>query len=407
MRNFDENNITAAVLERLENAETPRVRAVSEALVRHLHDFIREIEPTFEEWEAAIEFLTDVGKICTRSRQEFILLSDTLGASMLVDAINHRLPKGATETTVLGPFFVADAPALPLGADISPGMPGEPLFIEGSVRARDGRPLPGATIDVWHSDKDGYYDVQHYDEGGEMTMRARFAPTRPDASGSGRSCRSFYPIPDDGPVGDMLRAQGRHPFRPAHVHFMISAPGYETLVTHVFIDGDKYLDSDVVFGVKDLLVPQARAARRRAPGGGKRVDHPFAVMAYDFALAPRGAGLNAPDPPKRGDDKGGDSHASGSNRQADICERRRGARRLVVAGGLGARPAFAARCQDRLCEPADGAARGFWRGRFLHYGRGQCKLKGGLSLGSRPTRSKSWSATASRTPTAPRKSPRT
>src|SRR5579863_8984956 len=141
MRNFDEHNITLAVLERVEPTASPRVRAVSEALVRHLHDFIREVEPTFEEWEAGIKFLTDVGHKCTSSRQEFILLSDTLGASMLVDAINHRLPEGATETTVLGPFFVRDAPVMPLGADIAPGKPGEPLFIEGSVRGADGQPL--------------------------------------------------------------------------------------------------------------------------------------------------------------------------------------------------------------------------------------------------------------------------
>jgi hydroxyquinol 1,2-dioxygenase len=287
MRNFDEHNITSAVLERVEPTASPRVRAVSEALVRHLHDFIREIEPTFEEWEAGIKFLTDVGHKCTSSRQEFILLSDTLGASMLVDAINHRLPEGATETTVLGPFFVASAPDAALGADISAGKPGEPLFIEARVTDAEGRPLVGAVVDVWHTDKDGYYDVQHYDEGGEMSLRARF---RTDESGRvwlWTIVPSFYPIPDDGPVGDMLRAQGRHPYRPAHVHFMIAAPGYETLVTHIFVDGDKYLDSDVVFGVKDSLV---RKLERRAAGteaGGRVIDHPYAVMRYDFALAPR------------------------------------------------------------------------------------------------------------------------
>jgi hydroxyquinol 1,2-dioxygenase len=155
-----------------------------------------------------------------------------------------------------------------LGADISPGLPGEPLFIEGSVRDVNGAPLPGATIDVWHSDKDGYYDVQHYDEGGGTTLRARFSADDKGRFWLWTITPSFYPIPDDGPVGDMLRAQARHPYRPAHVHFMIAAPGYETLVTHVFIDGDKYLDSDVVFGVKDSLV---HALERRAAGaeGGR------------------------------------------------------------------------------------------------------------------------------------------
>jgi hydroxyquinol 1,2-dioxygenase len=289
MRNFDENNITDAVLERLAEAGTPRIRAVSEALVRHLHDFVREIEPTFEEWEAGVQFLTEIGAMCSPTRQEFILLSDTLGVSMLVDAINHRLPKGATETTVLGPYFVQNAPALPLGADISPGAPGEPLFVEGAVRGVDGAPLAGASIEVWHSDKDGYYDVQRYDEGGATAMRARLT-----ADDAGRFwfwtiTPSCYAIPYDGPVGRMLQAQGRHPWRPAHVHFMISAPGYETLVTHVFIDGDKYLDSDVVFGVKDSLVRRLERRAAGAEAGGRIVAKPFAAMTYDFALAPRSA----------------------------------------------------------------------------------------------------------------------
>jgi hydroxyquinol 1,2-dioxygenase len=285
MRNFDENTITTAVLERLEGANSPRVRQISEALVRHLHDFIREIEPSFEEWQAGVKALTSIGQKCSDTRQEFILLSDTLGVSMLVDAINHRLPKGATETTVLGPFFVENAPALPLGADISPGMPGEPLLVEGSVRAVGGGPLKGAVVDVWHSDKDGYYDVQHYDEGGATTMRARFLTDEAGRFWFWTIVPSFYPIPDDGPVGDMLRAQGRHPYRPAHVHFMISAPGCETLVTHVFIDGDKYLDSDVVFGVKDSLVRKLERCAAGTEAAGKTVDRPYAVLSYDFALA--------------------------------------------------------------------------------------------------------------------------
>jgi len=287
MRNFDETSITEAVIARFANAETPRVRAISEALTRHLHAFIREIEPTFEEWREAIRFLTEVGAKCTAARQEFILLSDTLGASMLVDAINHRLPKGATETTVLGPFFVEDAPVLPLGADLSPGMPGERLYVEGSVRAADGAPLPGALIDVWHSDKDGFYDVQRYDAGGGMTMRGRFVADAAGRFDFWTITPSFYPIPDDGPVGGMLRAQGRHPFRPAHVHFMIAAEGYETLVTHLFVEGDPYLDSDVVFGVKDSLICKLERRAAGTPAGGRAIDFPYARLSYDFALAPR------------------------------------------------------------------------------------------------------------------------
>jgi hydroxyquinol 1,2-dioxygenase len=290
MRNFDENNITDAVLERFQGTTDRRVKTISEALTRHLHDFLREVEPTFEEWQAGIKVLTEVGKKCSETRQEFILLSDTLGASMLVDAINHRLPAGATETTVLGPFFVQDAPALALGADISPGMPGEPLFVEGSVKTVAGAPLSGAVVEVWHSDKDGFYDVQHYDEGGGTTMRARLIADAEGRFWFWTIVPSFYPIPDDGPVGDMLRAQGRHPYRPAHVHFMISAPGYETLVTHVFVDGDKYLDSDVVFGVKDSLIRKLERRSAGSEAGGRVVDRAYAVMAYDFSLAPSGKG---------------------------------------------------------------------------------------------------------------------
>jgi hydroxyquinol 1,2-dioxygenase len=275
MRNFDESTITAAVLERVARAPSPRMRAISLALVKHLHAFIKEIEPTFEEWQAGISFLTEVGQKCSETRQEFILLSDTLGASMLIDAINHRLPEGATQTTVLGPFYVDDAPEMPLGADIAGGREGEPLRVEGSVRSADGTPLADAIVDVWHSDRDGYYDVQHYDQGGEIALRSRFR-----TDGRGRFwfrtiVPNFYAIPHDGPVGRMIEAQGRHPYRPAHVHFMIAAPGHERLITHVFLDGDPYLDSDVVFGVKDSLV---RRLERNGEG---------ARLAYDFVLAPR------------------------------------------------------------------------------------------------------------------------
>ena len=221
MRNFDEATITDAVLQRVRAAKDDRIRQVSEALVRHLHAFVREIEPTQAEWEAGIDFLTRTGQMCDDKRQEFILLSDTLGVSMLVDAINHRTPEGATETTVLGPFYVQRAPEHPLGADISGTMEGAPLLVTGTVSTAGGKPLAGAVVDVWHSDNDGYYDVQQLDEIGDLAMRARF---RTDENGRFWfwSIRpAAYPIPHDGPVGKMLEAQGRHPWRPAHVHFMI------------------------------------------------------------------------------------------------------------------------------------------------------------------------------------------
>jgi hydroxyquinol 1,2-dioxygenase len=285
MRNFDENSITTAVLEQVAKAKSPRVRKISAALVRHLHNFVREVEPTIGEWEEAISFLTATGQKCSDTRQEFILLSDTLGVSMLVDAINHRLPAGATETTVLGPFYVGDPPELPAGADISAGRPGKPLFVYGTVKDGEGRPVKGAIVDTWHSDKDGYYDVQHYDEGGGVAMRARFRTAEAGRFHFRTIVPSFYPIPNDGPVGAMLEAQGRHPYRPAHVHFMIGAPGYEKLVTHVFIDGDKYLDSDVVFGVKDSLIRPLEHRPAGTTPDGTAMKRGYAILGYEFVLA--------------------------------------------------------------------------------------------------------------------------
>lgn len=283
MRNFDEETITAAVLARVAGAGDARVRAISEALVRHLHAFIREVQPSQAEWQAAIDFLTRTGYMCSAVRQEFILLSDTLGASMLVDAINHR-HAGVTESTVLGPFYVEGAPECVSGSDIGRGAEGPPLLVEGSVSDVNGRPIADATVDTWHSDAEGFYDVQRPSP--ELALRARF---RTDAQGTFwyRSIiPSCYPIPDDGPVGHMLRAQGRHPFRPAHVHFRIAAPGFETLVTHVFLAGDRYLDSDVVFGVKDSLVRALEWQPAGVTERGNRVERDMAALRFAFTLPP-------------------------------------------------------------------------------------------------------------------------
>lgn len=283
MRDLDETTITDEVLQAISRTPDARVRDVSEALVRHLHAFVREIEPTQAEWEFGIDFLTRVGQMCSNVRQEFILLSDTLGVSMLVDAINHRKPEGATETTVFGPFFVEQRPELPLGANMSTGVDGVPMFVSGTVCDVSGRPLAGATIDSWHSDDEGFYDVQRRED---LKMRARFR-----ADDRGRfwfwSVRpKFYPIPDDGPVGEMLAAQGRHPYRPEHVHFMIAAEGQETLVTHVFIEGDPYLDSDVVFGVKNSLITNYRECPPGLAPDGTEMAVPYLSLEYDFVLSP-------------------------------------------------------------------------------------------------------------------------
>ena len=282
-RDTDEHTITQAVLDRIAGTPDPRLKAVVSSLVRHMHDFVRDVEPTFDEWQAAIGFLTRTGQACTDTRQEFILLSDVLGVSMLVDAVNHRMPAGATETTVLGPFHVRDVPFRPLGADIGAGLAGERLFVEGTVSSADGTPLPGAVLEVWQSDDDGFYDVQRPELDGP-SLRTRL---RADALGRFHFWTimpTAYPIPDDGPVGDLLKATKRHPWRPAHLHFMISAPGHEQLVTHIFVAGGDYLDSDAVFGVKGSLI---QAFTQHGPGrapDGTQADGPWRMLSYGFGL---------------------------------------------------------------------------------------------------------------------------
>lgn len=284
MHDFDENSITDAVLQRVAQSRDPRTRQISEALIRHLHAFVREIEPTEAEWEAAVAFLTDAGHMCSATRQEFILLSDTLGVSMLVDAINHRLPGTATETTVFGPFYV-EPPEFAAGADIKGHLEGSPMYVGGTVSDVDGNAVSGAIVDVWHSDENGFYDLQRLHEKPGLAGRGRF---RSDAAGAFHLWTvrpAAYPIPDDGPVGRMLRAQGRHPYRPEHIHFMIQAPGYRKLVTHVFAEGDEYLDSDVVFGVKASLIREYVPHEGGRAPDGKTIQGRWFSLEHDFVLA--------------------------------------------------------------------------------------------------------------------------
>jgi hydroxyquinol 1,2-dioxygenase len=285
MRNLDENTITDAVNARLGEDINPRLREIMTSLVHHLHAFAREVKLTEEEWFAGIQFLTDTGHMCGDKRQEFILLSDTLGLSMLVTAQNNRKPPGCTESTVFGPFHVENSPEHALGDDIANGARGEPCFVRGMVRDIDGKPVPHARIEVWQADEKGFYDVQYPDQ---HEHRAR-ATLHADPEGK-YYFRSIvanpYPIPYDGPVGRMLEALGRHPWRPAHLHFMIKADGYETLITHVFRNGDKYLDSDAVFGVRSSLIADWV---RREPGiapDGTRMETPFYTLDFDFVLNP-------------------------------------------------------------------------------------------------------------------------
>ena len=284
MRNVDQNTITPAFLARLTNCGDPRLKQIMTSLVTHLHGFAREVTLTEGEWMQAIAFLTATGHMCDAKRQEFILLSDTLGLSTLVVAQNHFKPAGATEATVFGPFHVADAPLVEQGADLSGGAPGTPLFVEACVVSPSGAPIVNAEVDVWQADDDGLYDVQRPELGD--TRRAR-GVLRSDAQGMVRF-RSItptaYPVPTDGPVGQMLLATGRHPWRPAHVHFLIKASGFETLTTHIFRDGDEYLDSDVVFGVRSSLIGDFVRHESETAPDGTVMDAPYYTLTQTFVL---------------------------------------------------------------------------------------------------------------------------
>lgn len=283
MREFDEKNVTQAVIARLAASEDPRFKRVMTSLITHLHDFVREVKLTEPEWLTAIQFLTDVGQTCTAKRQEFILLSDTLGVSVLVITLNHPADKGSVESTVLGPFYWEGAPERPRGSNLAEGVKGEPAFYSGRVLGEEGRPLENAVLDIWSGDGEGNYDMQIP---GETAMKAR-GRIRTDAEGRYwfRSIRpTFYPVPTDGPVGRMLRKMGRHPYRPGHIHMIVSAPGHLPVTTHLFVAGSQYLDSDAVFGMKESLVAQFD---RHGPGvapNGERVDMPFYTVNYDFRL---------------------------------------------------------------------------------------------------------------------------
>lgn len=284
-RKKTEDDITTEVLRRFDATSDPRLRQIVQGLVKHLHAFVREVEPTEAEWMAGIEFLTAVGQKCAANRQEFILLSDTLGVSILVDVINHRKPVGASETTLIGPFFRDGAPELPAGGNMAEADPtGQPTLISGRVTDLDGTPIANALLDVWQSSSEGLYDSQ-MGEGEELHMRAKY---RSDANGDYlvRTTRpKHYPVPVDGPVGRMLDVTGRHPWRPAHVHFVVSAPGYETLVTHIFDSKSKYLDSDTVFAVKDSLITEFAEQTTQDDTAKKLgVATPYAKVHYDFVL---------------------------------------------------------------------------------------------------------------------------
>lgn len=284
-----ESQLVERVVASFEGTSDPRLKELMQALTRHVHAFLREVRLTEEEWQRAIEFLTAVGHITDDRRQEFILLSDVLGASMLTITINNEAQANTTEATVFGPFFVEGSPEIEPGGDIAAGAAGEPCWVEGTVTDTDGQPVPHALIEVWEADQDGFYDVQ-YDDGRVAARGHLFS----DVGG----CYRFwavtptpYPIPHDGPVGRLLAATGRSPMRASHLHFMVKADGYRTLVTHIFVRGDELLDRDSVFGVKNSLVldfaPQP--AGTLAPDGRHLAGRAWSRVRFDIVLAPAAA----------------------------------------------------------------------------------------------------------------------
>jgi catechol 1,2-dioxygenase len=246
---FTEENSVEVVTGRNRNATDERLKQVMEVITRKLHEAVKEIEPTEKEWFEAIMFLTRTGQLCTDWRQEYILLSDVTGVSMLVDAINNRKPSGASESTVLGPFHLTDAPMREMGDNICLDGKGEDMFVHGRILDIDGKPVGSAVIDVWQANDEGFYDVQQKGIQPDFNLRGVFR-TGEDGRYWFRAVKPrFYPIPDDGTVGKLLHALGRHPFRPTHLHYIIEAPGYEKLTTHIFDPDDAYIDTDAVFGV--------------------------------------------------------------------------------------------------------------------------------------------------------------
>ncbi|MBR0795844.1 intradiol ring-cleavage dioxygenase [Bradyrhizobium jicamae] len=295
MTQFNDTELTAAVIKSFEQTPNSRARFLLQELVKSLHDYVRKTDLSFEEWDTAIGFLTRTGQKCTDIRQEFILLSDVLGVSMLVDAVNHRDRDGATETTVLGPFYVGEHKVTPHGSDISADLSGERMFVQSRVTDLGGKPLAGVPVDVWHADQDGFYDSQRpsYATDGPSS-RARFVTDADGRFHFRTIVPCSYPIPTDGPVGQMIMQTNRHPMRPAHVHFLVNARGYEPLITHVFVEGDKYIDSDVVFGVKDELIAKVEKRTDPVMPDGKPADGPWHLMTYEFHVKPGGGLAPAP-----------------------------------------------------------------------------------------------------------------
>jgi protocatechuate 3,4-dioxygenase beta subunit len=282
---FTEENSVEVVTGRNARAKNQRLAEAMAVIVRKLHEAVKEIEPTQEEWFETILFLTRTGQISNEWRQEFILLSDVLGVSMLVDAINNRKPSGASESTVLGPFHVANAPELPMGANICLDPKGEEMVISGRVLDTEGKPIVGAVLDVWQANDEGFYDVQQKGIQPDFNLRGVFRTGRDGRYWFRAVKPRYYPIPADGPVGQLLAALGRHPNRPAHLHYILKADGFETLITHIFDPNDPYINSDAVFGVKQSLLAEFKKVDDPARAKELEFSNPFWSVEYDFVLA--------------------------------------------------------------------------------------------------------------------------
>ncbi|MGW1786000.1 dioxygenase family protein [Streptomyces sp. NPDC002143] len=266
------------------DAPDPRLREIMTSLVRHLHAFVKEVGLDQREWAEGIRFLTATGQKCDPTRQEFILLSDVLGVSMLVDAITNATEPRATDSTVLGPFHMVDSPARELGSWIGEVGAGEQALIRGRVLSADGTPLPGALVDVWQADEQGFYDVQVPDRVSEGHLRGLFTTAADGAFWFRTVVPAPYPIPTDGPVGDLLEATRRHPYRPAHVHFIAGAEGHRPVTTHIFVEGSPHLDSDAVFGVKESLVKPFVLVDDPQLAQAHGLDGPFRLCEFDLVL---------------------------------------------------------------------------------------------------------------------------
>jgi protocatechuate 3,4-dioxygenase beta subunit len=281
---FSEEGSAEVVAASFANTSDPRLRQVLTSLVHHLHAFVKDVELTEEEWGVAIDFLTRTGQMSNEVRQEFILLSDVLGVSMLVETINHRTGGTSTESTVLGPFHMVASPPRELGEDINLDRKGTPCLVSGRVTGPDGEPLGGASVDVWQTNEDGFYDVQQPGIQPPGNLRGLFTADDQGRFWFRSVVPRFYPIPDDGPVGQLLAATGRHPNRPAHLHFIVAAPGYRPVTTHVFVADSPYLDSDAVFGVKESLIRDVPEVDDPAHAAQVGLSNPFRTLTFDLAL---------------------------------------------------------------------------------------------------------------------------